>query len=55
VQQGETLRTIARDFLGDARRSSEIITLNSDVLEDSRTPLRPGQVLRMPADSTEQE
>ena len=52
VQPGETLRTIARDFLGDARRSSEIIALNSDFLEDSRSPLRPGQVLRMPADST---
>ncbi|MFM7592994.1 MAG: LysM peptidoglycan-binding domain-containing protein, partial [Isosphaeraceae bacterium] len=55
VQQGETLRTIARDFLGDARRSSEIIALNSDFLEDSRSPLRPGQVLRMPADSTSED
>jgi nucleoid-associated protein YgaU len=55
VQQGETLRTIARDYLGDARRSQEIVDLNNDVLDDSRTPIRPGQVLRMPSDSTETE
>jgi nucleoid-associated protein YgaU len=55
VQQGETLRTIARDYLGDARRSQEIVDLNNDVLDDSRTPIRPGQVLRMPTDSTETE
>jgi hypothetical protein len=55
VQEGETLRTIARDYLGNARRSAEIVTMNPDLLENERTPLQAGQILRMPADSTDDQ
>ena len=51
VQPGETLRTIARDRLGNARRGDEIVALNPDLLESSRSPLVPGQVLKLPAGS----
>lgn len=51
VMPGETIRTIARDRLGDARRDDEIVDLNSDVLKSVRSPLEVGMVLRLPADS----
>ena len=51
VQPGETLRTIARDRLGDARRGDEIVALNADILESTRSPIIPGQVLKLPAGS----
>ena len=51
VQPGETLRTIARDRLGDARRGDEIVALNADILESTRSPIIPGQILKLPAGS----
>lgn len=51
VQPGETLRTIAADRLGSARRDDDIVALNPDVLDDVRTPLEPGMVLKLPAGS----
>lgn len=51
VQPGDTLRTIARERLGDQRRDKEIVALNPDILESTRTPLVPGQVLKLPIGS----
>lgn len=55
VESGDTVRTIARDILGDPRRSNEIVSMNPDELDDERTILRPGQVLRMPDDPDDEE
>jgi nucleoid-associated protein YgaU len=52
VRPRETLRTIARDRLGDSRREDEIRDMNLDQLEDNLA-LRPGMRLRLPADATE--
>jgi nucleoid-associated protein YgaU len=48
VRAGETLRTIARDRLGDARRAGEILEWNRDSLGDSAR-LTPGQAIFLPA------
>jgi nucleoid-associated protein YgaU len=50
VRGSETLRRIASDRLGDARRAGEILELNRDVLEDPHQ-LVPGMTLRLPADA----
>lgn len=52
VRSRETLRTIARDRLGDSRRESEILELNLDRIA-SPADLRPGIRLRLPADADE--
>jgi nucleoid-associated protein YgaU len=52
VRPRETLRSIARDRLGDARREGEILDLNLDQLGEDPT-LRPGMRLRLPADANE--
>ncbi|MGC8639340.1 MAG: hypothetical protein ACP5XB_05610 [Isosphaeraceae bacterium] len=50
VQQGETLQSIARDRLHDARRDKEIAALNRDLLgKDGR--LTPGLRLLLPGDA----
>jgi nucleoid-associated protein YgaU len=51
VRRYETLRSIARDRLGDARRAVEIIELNPDRLRDS-SHLAPGLRLLLPPDAT---
>jgi hypothetical protein len=48
VRRNETLRSIARDRLGDVRRSGEIAALNRDLLGDDPRPV-PGQRLILPA------
>ncbi|MCA1684972.1 MAG: LysM peptidoglycan-binding domain-containing protein, partial [Planctomycetia bacterium] len=50
VRAGETLRTIARDILGDSRRADEILELNPDVIDDPYN-LIPGQRLELPEDA----
>jgi nucleoid-associated protein YgaU len=50
VRDRETLRSIARDTLGDARRADEIENLNRDVIVDV-SALEPGMRLRLPADA----
>lgn len=50
VRDGETLRSIARDRLGNSRRESEIRQLNLDVIPDDQ--LVVGQRLRLPNDAT---
>jgi nucleoid-associated protein YgaU len=46
----ETLRSIARDTLGDSHRFEEILELNRDVVDDPYN-LVPGQVLELPEDA----
>jgi nucleoid-associated protein YgaU len=50
VRQYDTLRSIARDTLGDARRSGEILDLNRDLIDDP-AQLIIGQVLELPEDA----
>jgi hypothetical protein len=50
VQRYETVRSIARDRLGDARRAGEIIELNAGRVGES-TKLTPGQRLLLPEDA----
>ena len=50
VRRYETLRSIARDRLGDSRRADEIIELNQDRLPESNQ-LRPGLRLLLPSDA----
>ena len=50
VRQYDTLRTIARDTLGDARRADEILELNRDIIDDARH-LIVGQILELPEDA----
>jgi nucleoid-associated protein YgaU len=50
-RSNETLRSIARDVLGDPERSAEILELNGDAIP-ARGALRPGTSLRLPADAT---
>jgi nucleoid-associated protein YgaU len=50
VRQYDTLRTIARDTLGDARRANEILELNQDIIDDPKH-LIVGQVLELPEDA----
>jgi nucleoid-associated protein YgaU len=51
VRDRETLRSIARDHLGDPRRETEIRDLNIQVLGDN-SEIRPGMRLRLPGDAT---
>jgi nucleoid-associated protein YgaU len=51
VGRFESLRSIARDRLGDSRRAAEILALNRDTLRSSDRPV-PGQHLRLPKDAT---
>ena len=46
----ETLRSVARDTLGDSHRADEILELNRDVVKDPRQ-LVVGQVLELPEDA----
>lgn len=50
VRPYETLRSIARDTLGDSRRDGELLDLNSKVIDDP-AHLIPGQVIELPADA----
>jgi hypothetical protein len=50
VRQYDTLRTIARDTLGDAHRADEILNLNRDIVDDPGH-LIVGQVLELPEDA----
>jgi nucleoid-associated protein YgaU len=47
VRPYDTLRSIARATLGDARRAGEILELNRDVIGD-QTHLATGQILELP-------
>ncbi len=52
-KNGETLRRIASDTLGDPRRYMEIYELNREVIKDPRNPdLAVGQTLNLPLDAT---
>ena len=50
VRQYDTLRTIARDTLGDSRRADEILDLNRDIIDDPGH-LIVGQILDLPEDA----
>jgi nucleoid-associated protein YgaU len=50
VRQYDSLRSIARDMLGDSHRSGEILDLNRDLIDDP-THLIVGQVLELPDDA----
>jgi nucleoid-associated protein YgaU len=50
VRRYDSLRSIARDILGDARRADEIYEINRDVIGDP-THLTPGQLLELPEDA----
>jgi len=51
VRPKETLRSIARDRLGDSRRADEIAALNQDRLVETGV-LAPGQRLLLPSDAS---
>jgi nucleoid-associated protein YgaU len=51
VRPYDTLRSIAKHTLGDARRDREILELNRDLIPDPRQ-LTPGQTLVLPEDAT---
>jgi LysM repeat protein len=51
VRRGETLWSIAEDYLGSGRRYPEIVTLNHKLLHGQPGFLRPGWVLTLPAGS----
>ena len=50
IRPHETLRSIARDTLGDSRRAGEILDLNRDVIDDPNHPT-PGQLIDLPDDA----
>ena len=50
VRPYDTLRTIARDTLGDSRRANEILELNREIIDDPRH-LIVGQILELPEDA----
>ena len=50
VRPHETLRSIARDTLGDSRRADEILELNDKVIDDP-AQLVTGQILKLPEDA----
>jgi nucleoid-associated protein YgaU len=50
VRRYDTLRSIARDMLGDPRRAREILTLNRDIIDDPDR-LISGQLLELPEDA----
>jgi nucleoid-associated protein YgaU len=49
VRRHDSLRSIARDVLGDSRRADELYDLNRDVIADP-SRLTPGQILELPDD-----
>ena len=51
VRKHETLRSIARDLLGDSRRYVEIMDRNADLIADPYEQLEAGLELRMPKDA----
>jgi nucleoid-associated protein YgaU len=50
VRRYDTLRTIARDTLGDSRRADEVLELNRDIIDDPGH-LIVGQILELPEDA----
>ena len=50
VARFETLRGIARDYLGDSRRADEILELNRDAIDDPNH-LITGQLILLPEDA----
>ena len=50
VRTYDTLRSIARDTLGDSRRADEILELNRGLIDDPGQ-LVVGQVLELPEDA----
>ena len=50
VRQYDTLRSIARDMLGDSHRADEILDLNRDLIDDP-AHLTVGQMLELPDDA----
>jgi nucleoid-associated protein YgaU len=50
VRPHDTLRSIARDTLGESRRTDEILELNRDILKDPND-LSPGQIIELPDDA----
>jgi nucleoid-associated protein YgaU len=50
VRPYDTVRSIARDTLGDARRADEILDLNRDFIDDP-SHLVVGQILELPEDA----
>lgn len=50
VRKYDTLRSIARDTLGDSRRADEILELNGSKISDP-ADLRPGLILELPEDA----
>jgi nucleoid-associated protein YgaU len=50
VRRYDTLRSIARDVLGDPRRADELYEINRDIIADP-TRLAPGQLLELPEDA----
>jgi nucleoid-associated protein YgaU len=50
VRRYDTLRSIARDVLGDSRRADEIYDINRDIIADP-TRLTTGQLLELPEDA----
>jgi nucleoid-associated protein YgaU len=50
IRPQETLRSIARDILGDSRRAGEILELNRGAIEDP-SHLTPGQEIELPEDA----
>ena len=50
IRPQETLRSIARDTLGDSRRAGEILELNREVIDDPNY-LTPGQEIELPEDA----
>ena len=51
VKANDTLRSIARDTLGDNHRAGEIYNLNRDLLDDARSIPAPGTTLTLPTDA----
>jgi len=50
VKAHDTLRSIARDTLGDSRRADEILEMNKDTIPDPKR-LTTGQMLYLPDDA----
>ncbi len=50
IRSYDTLRSIARDMLGDSHRASEILDLNRDLIDDP-SHLIVGQVIELPDDA----
>ncbi len=50
VRPYDTLRSIARDTLGDSRRADEILDLNREIIDDP-AQLVVGQLLELPEDA----